>query len=75
MIELNLVSPNGENFIEKVEKVEIKAIEGNLTILSNHISFVSLIHNGYVKIAEKTINIEEGVINFSNNKLYITYFK
>lgn len=75
MIELNIASVDGEKVKESVESVIIKLVEGNVKILPRHIDFISLIKNGYVKYKDKTIDIEEGVVHFENDRMFITYFK
>lgn len=75
MINLKLASPLGVDVEKEVSQVEIKVVEGNIVILPNHIPFISKIENGYVKFDDNQIDIEEGVVHFNKNNMYITYFK
>lgn len=73
--ELNIASPGKERICENIDRVIIKLVEGNVEILANHVPFISLIKNGYVKYNDQEINIESGVVHLQKNKMYITYFK
>lgn len=72
---LKIASPGKENVDQEVENVVLKLVSGNVEILENHIPFLSLIKNGYVKYNDQEIEIENGVVHFKNNQLYITYFQ
>ncbi len=75
MINLSLATPLKIDYQEEVSQVEIKVVEGNITILENHIPFISLIENGYVKFNDKKVDIKNGVVHFNKNNMYITYFE
>ncbi|MFV0289063.1 MAG: hypothetical protein ACK5HR_06415 [Mycoplasmatales bacterium] len=75
MINLKLSTPTGVSIEEEVSQVEIKMVEGNATILSDHIPFISLIKNGYVKYNQEQIDVQKGIVHFDKNNMYITYFE
>ncbi len=75
MIKLSLSTPSEVSYEEEVTQVEVKLVEGNMTVLTDHVPFISLIKNGYVKFNDKQVDIQEGIVHFNNNNMYITYFK
>ena len=58
----------------KVNSVTIPSFEGEMTILSDHISLITILRPGVVKVnGDKASQyfLEEGTIEFSNNNLTI----
>ncbi len=60
---------------EDVTEVVIPAFEGEMGILKDHISIISFLKPGIIKIYSKTIEenyfIEDGIVEFKNNNLSI----
>ena len=70
---------NPENFFlsrEDVTEVVVPAFEGDMGILKDHISIISFLKPGLVRVvdatsAEETYYVEDGIIDFKNNCLSI----
>tara|TARA_B100000945_G_C20392039_1_gene602785 strand:- start:1285 stop:1674 length:390 start_codon:yes stop_codon:yes gene_type:complete len=72
--DIEIISPERKLLTEKVISALIPAYEGDMTILSNHIPLITFLRPGIVKInSKKEIQyfVEEGTVEFSNNKLAI----
>ena len=74
---LEIVNPE-RSFLSKdgVSEVVIPAFEGDMGILKDHISIISFLKPGIVKIIESGTNeenyyVEDGIIEFKNNCLSI----
>ena len=71
---IEIISPEKKLLTDKTSSVTIPSYEGDMTILSNHISIITFLRPGIVKInGNKEINyfLEEGTVEFSNNNLTI----
>ena len=74
---LEIVNPE-KSFLSKenVSEVVVPAYEGEMGILKNHISIISFLKPGLVKVfetdsKEENYYIEDGIIEFKNNCLSI----
>ena len=74
---LEIVNPE-KSFLSKenVSEVVVPAYEGDMGILENHISIISFLKPGLVKVfetdsKEENYYIEDGIIEFKNNCLSI----
>ena len=74
---LEIVNPE-KSFLSKenVSEVVVPAYEGEMGILKNHISIISFLKPGLVKVFESISNqetyyVEDGIIEFKNNCLSI----
>ena len=73
---IEIVNPE-KSFLSKedVTEVVVPAFEGEMGILKDHISIISFLKPGIIKIisrsAEKKYYIEDGIIEFKNNDLSI----
>ena len=74
---LEIVNPE-KSFLSKdeVSEVVVPAFEGDMGILKDHISIISFLKPGLVRVidmnsAEKTYYVEDGIIEFKNNCLSI----
>ena len=61
---------------EEVREVAVPAFEGDMGILKDHISIISFLKPGLVRVvdatsAEETYYVEDGIIEFKNNCLSI----
>ena len=60
---------------ENVTEVVVPAFEGEIGILKDHISIISFLKPGIIKILSKTSDenyyVEDGIIEFKNNNLSI----
>ena len=61
--------------LEDVSEVIVPAFEGEMGILKNHISIISFLKPGIIKILSKSGNenyyVEDGIVEFKNNNLSI----
>jgi F-type H+-transporting ATPase subunit epsilon/F-type H+-transporting ATPase subunit delta len=73
---IEIVNPE-KSFLVKddVSEVVVPAYEGEMGILKDHISIISFLKPGIVKILSKSGNesyyIEDGIVEFKNNNLSI----
>ena len=73
---LEIVNPD-KSFLSKedVTEVVVPAFEGEIGILKDHISIISFLKQGIIKIysknGEEKFYIEDGIIEFKNNNLSI----
>ncbi|MBC8294271.1 MAG: ATP synthase F1 subunit epsilon [Pelagibacterales bacterium] len=74
---LEIINPE-KSFLSKdgVSEVVLPAFEGEMGILKNHISIISFLKPGLVKVFESISNqetyyVEDGIIEFKNNCLSI----
>ena len=71
---IEIISPEKKLLTEKVNSATIPSFEGEMTILSNHISLITFLRPGIIKIngsKETQYFLEEGTVEFSNNNLTI----
>ena len=73
---IEIVNPE-ESFLvkEDVSEVVVPAFEGEMGILKDHISIISFLKPGIIKIFSKSGNenyyVEDGIVEFKNNNLSI----
>ena len=74
---LEIINPE-KSFLSKdgVSEVVLPAFEGDMGILKDHISIISFLKPGLIKVFEsgsnqKTYYVEDGIIEFKNNCLSI----
>ena len=73
---LEIVNPE-KSFLAKedVSEVVVPAFEGEMGILKDHISIISFLKPGIIKIFSKSGNenyyVEDGIVEFKNNNLSI----
>jgi len=73
---LQIISPEKILFSESVKMVTIPSYEGDMSILKNHISIISFLRPGRVKIKKNDDKLEEffledGTIEFNKDNLVI----
>jgi len=73
---VEIVNPEKSFLVkEDVSEVVVPAFEGEMGILKNHISIISFLKPGIIKILSKSGNenyyVEDGIIEFKNNNLSI----
>tara|TARA_B100001564_G_C20248876_1_gene493991 strand:- start:189 stop:581 length:393 start_codon:yes stop_codon:yes gene_type:complete len=73
---IEIVNPE-KSFLSKndVSEVVIPAFEGEMGILKDHISIISFLKPGIIKVLSKSGNenyyVEDGIVEFKNNNLSI----
>ena len=72
-LNIEIVSPEKKIFAEKGKSITIPSFEGDMTILSDHISIITFLRPGIININEnkKKFFVEEGTVEFSKNNLTI----
>ena len=71
---IEIISPEKKLLTDKINSAIIPAFEGEMTILSNHISIITYLRPGVIKVSgskEMQYFVEEGTVEFSNNSLSI----
>jgi len=73
---LEIISPEKITFSGAVPMVTLPSYEGNMTILKNHISIITFLRPGIIKVKKSDGNfedffVEDGTIEFSDNKLVV----
>ena len=71
---LEIITPEKTIFSSEVEQVTIPSYEGEMTILKDHVSLVTFLRPGIIKIGEKDLEnfyLDDGIVEFSNNILLI----
>ncbi len=73
---LEIISPEKIIFSDSVKMTRIPSYEGDMNILKDHISIITFLRPGIVKIKKKDDNfeeffIEDGTVEFFNNILIL----
>ena len=71
---LDIISPESILISEKVNSVTIPSLEGEMTILVDHIPLITFLRPGIIKVEgnkQSQFFVEEGTVEFSNNTLII----
>jgi F-type H+-transporting ATPase subunit epsilon len=72
---LEIISPDQTLFNSEVSQAIIPGFEGIMTILKDHISLITFLRPGFVEVESdnkiEKFYIEEGTVEFFNNKLLI----
>ncbi len=73
---IEIVNPEKSFLVkEDVSEVVVPAYEGEMGILKDHISIISFLKPGIIKITSKSGNenyyVEDGIVEFKNNNLSI----
>ena len=73
---IEIINPDKSFLVkEDVSEVVVPAFEGEMGILKNHISIISFLKPGIIKIlsnsSEDQYYIEDGILEFKNNNLSI----
>ena len=71
-----IISPDKVMLTDKADSVTIPSFEGEMTILPDHISIITFLRPGIIKILKSSENInsffvQDGIIEFYNNNLTI----
>ena len=73
---LEIISPEKIIFSDDVKIVKVPSYEGDMSILKNHISIITFLRPGIVKVEKKDnkfeeIFLEEGTVEFFNDSLVL----
>ena len=73
---VEIVNPETSFLVkEDVSEVVVPAFEGEMGILKDHISIISFLKPGIIKVFSKSVDenyyVEDGIVEFKNNNLSI----
>ena len=69
---IEIISPDGKIFNDKCSEAILPCFEGQVTILKDHIPLITFLRPGLITIdSKKNFYIEEGTVEFFDNKLLI----
>ena len=73
---LEIISPEKIIFSDSIKMIKIPSYEGDMSILKNHISLITFLRPGLVKVEKKDSSFEEffvqdGTVEFFNNTLIL----
>ena len=73
---IEIIGPEKIIFSDSAKMIKIPSYEGDMSILKNHISIITFLRPGLVKVEKKDSNFEEffvqdGTIEFFNNTLIL----
>ena len=73
---IEIISPEKVIFSSDVEIVTIPSYEGDMSLLKNHISIITFLRPGIIKVKEKDESfskffVEDGTVEFFNDNLVV----
>ena len=73
---LEIISPEKIIFSDETKMVTLPSYEGDMSILKNHISIITFLRPGIIKIENHNSNLEkffvqDGIVEFFENKLVV----
>ena len=69
---IEIISPNEKIYSGNIEEAILPCFEGQVTILKDHIPFITFLRPGLIYVVKnEKFYVEEGTIEFSNNVLLI----
>ena len=73
---LEIISPEKVIFSDNLTMVTLPSYEGDMSVLKNHISIISFLRPGIVKVYKNDGNIEEffvqdGIVEYFNDSLVV----
>ena len=76
IFKLEIISPEKIIFSEDVKMVTLPSYEGDMGVLKNHISIITFLRPGIIKVQKKEGNIndffvQDGTVEYFNNNLIV----
>ena len=76
IFKLEIISPEKIIFSEDVKMVTLPSYEGDMGVLKNHISIITFLRPGIIKVKKKDGNFEEffvqdGIVEYFNDSLVV----
>ena len=72
---VEIITPDNSILKAEVDEVNIPSYEGQMGILKDHISIISFLKPGIIKIfsksGEENFYVEDGIVEFKNNNLSV----
>lgn len=62
MLNVKIATPSEKIFEGELGKITIQTTAGVVSLLPNHVPFVSTIENGYVKYNDQNITMKKGAV-------------
>ena len=71
-----IISPEKINFSENVTMATLPSYEGDMSVLKNHISIITFLRPGIIKVKKKAENqeeffVQEGTVEYFNESLVV----
>ncbi len=75
MLNVKIATPSEKIFEGSLDQITIQTTNGVITVLPNHVPFLSTIENGYVKFNDQEITIAKGalILDVNNNLEILGY--
>ena len=72
-LKLNISTPDGDAFAGEVAKLDLRGIEGELSVMAGHVPFLTAVKPGHCDIMlpdgeEKKAVIDGGILNVAKDK-------
>jgi len=68
---IEIISPDKSVYSGKIDEAILPCFEGQVTILKDHIPFITFLRPGLIIIGNEKFYTEEGTVEFSDNNLLI----
>jgi len=72
---LKLIAPDGVKYEEEAEEITLPTVDGNITVMANHMPLISLLKPGEITIRngskEHHLATEGGIVEVANNLVKI----
>jgi len=73
---LEIISPERIIFSDKIKMVTLPSYEGDMSILKNHISIITLLRPGIIKVQKNDKNfkeffVQDGTVEYFNDSLVV----
>ncbi len=69
MIKLRVATPEEKIYDKEVSQVEIKTIDGTITVLPKHIPLLTVIKNGYIIVEDKRTDIKSATVTVNRDSI------
>ncbi len=69
MIKLRVATPEEKIYDKEVSQVEIKTIDGTITVLPKHIPLLTVIKNGYIIVENKRTDIKSATVTVNRDSI------
>ncbi len=67
MLKLRVATPEKKFYDQEVDKIEIKTIDGTITVLPNHIPLLTLIKDGHIMVGRKRMDIKSATVTVNKD--------
>lgn len=67
MLNVKIATPSDKIFDGELSTITIQTTDGVITVLPNHVPFITTIVNGYVQFNDQKVTIAKGGVVLDNN--------